>query len=335
MTTIYAQILNKLVHRSVNLVVGLYSFILAALMVIYSVEELYQYMTIDFIDVQWYTTLSYLFLFFGGVIILIDRNRNLLRSVGIYAIALGGYRFFTAAPHVHAGTPLGFVYLIICGLAINLLISGRSFIFLKVSRNRISLMISTLTLLLVYLSSIVFMIHAGFTIRECAEFMPGAFIACLMYAFYIGILDSEVLRASDALAIHNETLNKIRCTQYTDPESYMSPEAADVLSKAFEDRSDWTLVTDGGPVDREFRFRIKNVDGTSEVLVQKWNDSEKLYFTISDHLDGTLLQAYRFSATSICRFTDEFSHQWLRVFGRQGICMQLRVEEQLPTEVGQ
>ncbi len=327
----YAQILDMLVHRSVNVIVSFYSFILATLMVIYSVEEIYQCYILDF-DVYWYTIFRYVFLFFGGMIILVDRNRNLLRSVGVYAIALGGYRFFSAAPHVHAGTPFGIFYLFICALAINLVISGRSYIFLKVSRNRISLMLSTLTLLILSLTSILFAMHTGLSFRTCVEIMPGAFIACLMYAFYLGILDSEVLRASDSLAIHNETLNKIRCTQYTDPETHVSPEIADVLSRAFEDRSDWALVSDGGPVDCEFRFNIRNIDGISEVLVQKWNDSDNLYFTISDHLDGTLIQAYRFSATSVYRFTDELSHQWLRVFGRRGICMQLRIEEPLPTE---
>ena len=326
----YSQLVNRFVHHSVEFVFKFYNFIIAALMVIYSLEELYQiHVNSEFFTYEWYEIVSNFILLLGGVIILLDRNHNLLRSVGIYALSLGGYRFFSCAPQIQAGTTLGVLYLVITIFAINLMISGRSFLR-GVSRNRISLILCTLALLIIYLSYIVFMMHMGMTIEECAKFMPGVFIMCILYVFYIGLLDSEVLRASDVLAIHNETLNKIRCTQYTDPESEIPEDAALVLSRSFDDRSDWLQVLDGGPVESEYRFRMRNVDGISEVLVQKWIGSDELYFTISDHLDGTLIQAHRFSATSALIYADDSSCRWLRIFGKKGVCMQLRVEEPEP-----
>ncbi len=322
MHKVSSQDINNFVHSSVGFVVKFYNVILAALMVIYSSDRLYENFVYYYLI--WYETLGYLFLLIGGLIILLDRNRNLLRSVGIYALALGGYRFITYAPHIHPG-PIGLFYLVITGLGINLMISGRYYLQ-GVSRNRISLMVSTLTILLVYMLALVFTLHMGASVRVILTEYTGQVIVCLMYAIYIGILDSETLRASDILAIHNEVLNKIRCTQYTDSETYIPLDVANVLSRAFEDRSDWTPVTDGGPATCEYRFGITNKDGRSEVLVQKWNTSDELYFTVSDHLDGTLIQAYRFSATSSILFTDELDCRWLRVFGRQGVCMQLRVD---------
>ncbi len=326
-----SETLNRFVHSSVNLVVRYYSLILATLMVIFSIEELHDCFTNEFFTPDWHEVAGYLFLFFGGLVILVDRQRNLLRSVGIYALALGGYRFINSVHTIHPG-PYGLFSLVIAVLGINLMISGRFYLH-GVSRNRVSLMFSTLTLLISYLLVYVFMMHMGLSFHDCVELMPGQAIMCVMYAFYIGILDSEVLRASDILAIHNETLNKIRCTQYTDPETWISQDVADVLSKAFTDRSDWTPISDGGPAVSEFRFDMKNKDGKSEVLVQNWKDSDELYFTISDHLDGTLIQAYRFAATSSIIVTDELCHKWLRVFGRQGICLQLRVDDPVEMEV--
>ncbi len=326
----YTQLVNRFVHHSVEFVFKFYNFILAALMVVYSLEELYQvHIYSEFFTYEWYEIGRYLILLLGGSIILLDRNRNLLRSVGIYALSLGGYRFLSAAPKIHAGSMEGVLYLAITILAINLMISGRSFLR-GVSRNRISLILCTLVLFLINLSTIVFMIHLGGTLNDVIQTMPGVVIMCVLYLFYIGLLDSEVLCASDVLAIHNETLNKIRRTQYTDPESTISEEDALVLSRSFEDRSDWAQVLDGGPVECEYRFRMKNVDGVSEILVQKWVGSDELYFTISDHLDGTLIQAHRFSATSALIHTDESACRWLLVFGKRGVCMRLMIEEPEP-----
>ena len=50
-------------------------------------------------------------------------------------------------------------------------------------------------------------------------------------------------------------------------------------------------------------------------------------FDISDYLDGTILQAYRFEADSVCTDGDPSICSWVRIFGKKGVCMQLAVDD--------
>lgn len=320
------QELNGYVHRSVDVVLGLSNYILAALMVAFGTVQLIYAYTDEYTTLTWLLALSYIVMLVGGAVIILDRNRNLLRAVGIYALALGFYRFIFSFPSIEPGNPYGMVSIVVCALAINLMISGRS--YLKgVSRGRRLAMISTFLLLMVCVTLFITLMHAGLGLVDCMKLMPGAFVMSIMYAFFIGILDSEELRSSDILAIHNDTLDKIRCIQYTDPRTSIPRETALVLAKVFEDRSDWHPVDDGGPAECEYRFVIENKDKGSEVLMQKWKGSESIYFTISDYLDGTILQAYRFEADSVCTDGDPSICSWVRIFGKKGVCMQLAVDD--------
>ena len=261
------QELNGYVHRSVDVVLGLSNYILAALMVAFGAVQLIYAYTDEYTTLTWLLALSYIVMLVGGAVIILDRNRNLLRAVGIYALALGFYRFIFSFPSIEPGNPYGMVSIVVCALAINLMISGRS--YLKgVSRGRRLAMISTFLLLMVYVTLFITLMHAGLGLVDCMKLMPGAFVMSIMYAFFIGILDSEELRSSDILAIHNDTLDKIRCIQYTDPRTSIPRETALVLAKVFEDRSDWHPVDDGGPAECEYRFVIENKGKGSEVLMQ-------------------------------------------------------------------
>ena len=318
--------LDRYVHRFADVLLDFSNFALASLMAIYAAVKLATAYTDEFIELTWTLALSYIVMLVGGIAILADANRNLLRSVGIYALALGFHRFISAAPNVGPGSVIGLGYLVICVLGLNLMVSGRSYLR-GVSRGRRTVMFSTFLILMCYLTQYIMLMRMGFSIEECISSSPGEAVMCVMYAVFIGIVDSEPLRSSDILEIHNEALNGLRCTQFTDPEVRISRGTAEILAAAFTDRSAWTPVSDGGPAECEFRFTVDNRDRKSEVLVQKWEGSESLYFTVSDNLDGTVLQAYRFEADSVYTDGDPSVCSRVRMFGRSGICMQLAVDD--------
>ena len=87
--------LNGYVHRSVDVVLGLSNYILAALMVAFGAVQLIYAYTDEYTTLTWLLALSYIVMLVGGAVIILDRNRNLLRAVGIYALALGFYGSMT------------------------------------------------------------------------------------------------------------------------------------------------------------------------------------------------------------------------------------------------
>lgn len=69
------QELNGYVHRSVDVVLGLSNYILAALMVAFGAVQLIYAYTDEYTTLTWLLALSYIVMLVGGAVIILDRNR--------------------------------------------------------------------------------------------------------------------------------------------------------------------------------------------------------------------------------------------------------------------
>lgn len=321
METIYES-----VRTNVDRLVIAANYILALLIIGYGIMEPYSYFDMDMVP-KWNDMLGFVTLVVFGIAILLFNRRDLMRSAGMYALALGAYRFLHAAPNIHRGEPTSYVFLFLTIIALNLMISGMSYLR-GVTRGRKTMMLSTSLLIAANVSIILYGVHSGMSLVEYFRYMPGTVIMIVMYTVFLGILNCEQLRTKDLQEIHNRTLDEIRCTWCTMPDASIRRDAASVIYRMFRDRSDWTPVQDGGPVECEYRFEISNKKGTSHALVQKWKGMDPIFLTISDHLDGTLLHAYRFEATSVIVENDDaVNGTWMRLDSDSGTCMNLRIAD--------
>ena len=318
--------LHESVHRNVDHLFIAANYILAVLMIGYGILEPYSYTVADIVP-EWNQIIGFTALVVFGVAIILFSGKDLMRSAGMYALALGIYRFMYAAPHIHRGEALSTIYLILALIGLNLIITGISYLR-GTTRGRIVMMVSTSLLIVINASTIIYGVHIGMSLVEYIQTMPGTFVMIVMYLVLLGILNCEQLRSRDLMEIHNRTLDKIRCTWCTMPNAYIPRDVARKVASMFVDRSGWTRVSDGGPVECEYRFQIGNQKDVTHVLMQKWKGYESIFLTISDHLDGTLLHAYRFEATSVAVENDDVSSgTWMRLNSDVGTCLGLEIRD--------
>lgn len=314
--------LTGAVHRAVDRTFFIAGYALALLMVAFACLQILLYLSYDMLPPLNYT-LGYIMLIACGAIILTVGKRNMVSTIGLYAIGLGSYRVLTTMTSIVPGSVFTFFSIAVVLLGFNMLITGISYLR-GVSRARITMMASAALLASFYLGTFLYSIYKGAPAWTALKGNLSLVVNAIMYVVLFYILDSDIIRERDRMEIHNDVLDRIRCTYCTDPDSCIAQADARVLSKAFSDRSSWTPLTDGGPAECEYSFSIRNGEETSHVLLQKWVDSERIHVTVTDHPGGALITAYRFSVDDVVY--DRTSFAWVRLIGGNGHCVHLRVE---------
>lgn len=314
--------LSTLVKYGVERMFVRLNLILALLLATYALIVLYQFHTHDM--ATWDSDLSCAVMLVCSILILVDRDRNLMRSVGLMSIAIGCQRALTSIPMLVPHDVQSLLPLAQIILGINLMVSGRSYMR-GVSRGRVMMTISTMLILIITISLIIILLGMGLSFMDCLRMMPETFNMILLYVVFLAVLDSEPLRKNDIMEIHNATLKGIRNTYVQSGSSYVTEDVAGVLLRTLTDRGSWNPVSDGGPVESEYRFQMDSLEGISYVTLQKWAGSDAVHATICDHSEGTLIHAQRFDVRDVYLDGDTVAGSEIITVVGDGRCFELRI----------
>ncbi len=266
-----------------------------------------------------------------GTLILLDFSNNLGRAIGFYALAIGSGRFLNHIQTVLDPHGYPFLYsLITAGMAVNMMITG--FTFVRGSaRSRTSMTVTTSLMLIATLISLYYNATTyEMDLGEIFELYPDQCIICIMYALLILMIGTEQVRLNMPSVRYQNMLGSIRRVTATEPESYILRSDAKILEKAFEDRSSWSPVTDGGPAECEYVFTVTHrMNDVSYVRAQKWKDSEKIHLTLTESVTGSMLYANRVSVSGIRCDGGAENCSHISFFGDGGLAVTFNVRDEV------
>lgn len=305
--------------------------VMGVMLIYYATMTFYSAYTIKEGNVGWNDSLSVIFLMIFATLILVDLKSHINRAIGLYAFAIATNRILKYGEYLNPPQGIVFVFsLVMIGMAVNLLITGMSFIN-STARGRGSMIATTTIMLTLTAGSLLYTMKNGFfgmpplSIEDVIHYTPDTLALIVLYIMLLCMLSTDTIRKSSKGEKNNRVMNMIRLTDACGSTSYITRSDAVTLSNAFSDRSAWMKYNDHGPVESEFKFRIiHDIDDYSYVTVQKWKGSERLYFTISDHDKGSILNAYRFYSDQI-KILDE--GKTLVMFNNDGMITRMSIND--------
>ena len=312
-------------HDSVERALVLANIVLAVLMLIYAMVNVYHDVSVS---LTWNSVLASASLVICAFMILVDGERNLVRSTGFMILGLGCYRFLTVITSIQTGHLESIIYMVLALIGINLAYSGSHYIR-GVARGRKFTVAGMVAMIFINLGGLIMYMQSGHTFFQTLEAYPVAIGMTVLYFGAVGILESEPIRSRDRDSIQNHRIAAIRET-YT-PYSGIDPNVATVLLSSMDDRSSWTTSGCSGPVVAEFRFRIIGKGDRAFAVVQEWRGHDVLHVTITDHESGTIIHANRFSYDYVDEDVDEEGVRTIRLYGPEG-CHQLHVMTEVELE---
>lgn len=305
------------------------------ILLIYAAWSLYNFSAREVSDSKLTVLIGALIIVVCGTLILLDFSFNINRSIGLYAVAIGGNRFFKFSNYLVMDgdteliTAVIFIFsIVMMGVSLNLCYSG--YIFLRgETRGRTSMTFSASFMVVVTFAIMIVLTQTmGVPITTVITIHPEYVIMIAMYLILICMLGTETVRLSCRDEHYLSILNGIRKIHASSDQAYIYRGQAKVLSEAFRNRDEWMRMDDDGPVEAEYSFELYNrADDRSYVTVQKWKGEDELYFTISDHNSGSLFNAYRFACTDIVPEGPSDAIDKLTLYGKD-VQMQIIVKEE-------
>ncbi len=256
----------------------------------------------------------------GGLIIIYNHDKTLLRTVGIYALLIGFGRFITSIDQFFAKDVVtfigGFMLMI---LSINLMISGRSYLA-NTSRNNQTMFYGTGLLLMVNISTIIMNLRLGIPIEVILETDISQIFLIALYGIYLAVLDTDEIRLNTVHFQNSRSLNAVRQTVSMDYTLYVKSEDYSLLNDAMTSRSGWTQVNDNGPVESEVVLNVFSDKGQKYVMyIQKWKEKENLYFFLFSDVEGSKLYAIKLVCSDIK--DDDCGSKWILGENNAHICL--------------
>lgn len=318
---ILANKFKSAMDRFVKRAIVISSLVMASLMVISALTFIYECFQYEYV-INWYNCIAFAAMLFFGLGIILDKTRNIVTSIGLFAMGLGIYKAFIAFRFFIPRSDTNVIVYIIFILGINMAISGYKYVSGK-SRSRVTLKISSLLLLSINILIVASMLRYGMDYRNLCKTYPMLILTSLMYVGFVTILDTEILRSRDWMEIHSNTISRMRRTYYLDSESKIATESAELLSSWNGERKGWMRVDDGGPAEYELRIPIINGSSKSYIIAQIWRDYDGFFITMSDHYDGTIIQASRMAIDSV-----EYEDDVFRINNKDGTFSQFELVEE-------
>ncbi|MCQ2070704.1 MAG: hypothetical protein MJZ68_06210 [archaeon] len=338
------EIVQEIVPRFASKVLPIALRVMAVLLCAYGVYELYS-LAIDNMNFYWFRPLEALAFIVCGSMILLDRRRKYVRSVGFYAIAMGISRVLSSLPYMQdiddigemffieeliaRGFPVAIVGVVFLAIGMNTLLSGAMFLT-GTARGKHSMQISAVVMSLLYIEMIVFLLKSGYPYDYLLEYETFVFIRILMYFFLVWLLDTREIRYGDKVSKHFQFMSAIDNTYRSRDVLSISEEDASVLC-AGPSSDGWYTLDDGGPVEKEFRFTSTSIAGDTFVTVQKWKGSDRLYFMLSAYDSGTVVYADRFSIDKVfLNGPDMAGSDTVRMLGPEKLYVQIGISRPEP-----
>ncbi len=313
--------------------------LMGVLLIIYAVVIVYTYIMMytlgyeygDYMELGPGVVLSIFLQIFFGTMILIDFSGNLGRAIGFYALSIGCNRLINYIHVLFDPHGISFIFgLVMVVMSVNMLYTGVTFVRGS-ARSRFGMTVTSLIMLALTAGSLYYSaLTYNYTPEDLLEYYPDQCIICAMYALLFLMVGTETVRNSMPAVRYQKMLSSIRRVGATEPESYILRSDAKILAEAFEDRSAWTPVTDGGPALCEYRFMLSHhMNDASAVRIQKWKNSDKLYITVTDSDKGSILNACRSAVTSVYYDGSIDTCSNIRFCGDRGLTIVFNVRDEV------
>lgn len=312
----------RVIHNVVDKAAYAANFALSFIMILMSAYHIYAIFTGDE-PVKIGVFVGNIILLVCGLGIVLDRDRDLPKSVGMFAVGLGLYRVFIALSGLHPHSWFNLIYYLIMALGLNMTLSGRAYLMGR-SRARTTMMMGSIAFLLLAIILIVYNYTISRDITEVLRNNSNTVLLGLMYFIFIMILDSEKLRRRDWLEVHNRTMNGIRRTYCIRNDAMISVTDAALLVKGLTTAEGWPVIDDSGPVTREIHLSVLNGDGRTHIIAQKWSGCDKIFLTMTDHDGGSVIQASRMDVCDI-----EYDATCISLISSDGTMVRFDITEDL------
>ena len=282
--------------------------ILAASMIFYvlvSIEyslNLYDYDFFEFLngpDFSRSVLISYILMMAAATIILVRKNLSNTMVISIYLIALSVTRILTHYSYLFSVNTLYFSYgILVCTVAVNMFLTGM-FFFKGIARNRDSVLACSLLMVFIYIILLSFYLRYSSDKIQTLRGNLALISQIILYLLLFITLDTHNVHINSDMGRVDVTVRSLRTRTGAGEKTAISEAEMRTIANGFGNMVGWSHVNDGGPVEFEYRVIISMRDSNAEMLLQKWKGSDKISFTISDNLSGSLVYAKRFLA---CRY---------------------------------
>ncbi len=309
-------------------------FLLAFILIITSAYDIYRVYEAAYVD-----TWGLLDDIYSAVIkiimaefILFDPKKNVWRAIGFYAMSIGLSRLISSFSMILSIDPVSLTMgLITLFMGVNILFSGYRYIN-DTTRGRIGMMFGTWMLLALQLAMVLMYFQTWKLMGtiEIKDIMPSV-VLMVQYITLLIILDTDEIRYSTITEKVSTRLQSAMMASNIERMFELDRKNAAVLKHMFDDRTSWDQISDEGPAELERRLTIKKGRIQTNMILQKWKDSEKIHVTIINDGSGTIVAATRFSVSDvICDSEDDDAFRSMRLFDGNKIQMQLAVQMKPP-----
>lgn len=265
-----------------------------------------------------------------GTMILIDFSNNFSRAIGLYAISVAINRIISNLSDFADPRGISFAYaFIMMIIALNMMYTG--FLFVRGRTRSRGMMFSSILMLGLTMGEIYIDAESyGVPPEEILTTYPSMCVACVMYFLLFIMVGSERVRDSMPMAKNMRTFSAIRRIEASGPTTYTTRRYARTILKAFDDRSDWIAITDGGPVECEFRCVLYNhLFEETEMILQKWKDHDRIFITIPGSSTGSMLNAFMTSIDSVTTNGPIDTCDTIVMYGDHGSEYMLKVRDEV------
>ncbi|MBQ3685308.1 MAG: hypothetical protein II933_02775 [Candidatus Methanomethylophilaceae archaeon] len=253
----------------------------------------------------------------AGAFIILWGRRDLVRTVGLYAITLGLTRVlmrYDAIVNPSSNILVVIVSWILFLLALNLIYTGISF-----ARGMVIRRASMIATAFAFIGLNVFLMAlplAAMGIQTLDN--TTRFIEVVMYIVLILMLDAESIRFGTSDGRHAKHLDRVRASYRAEPWAFITPDEAENLLSGTGPM--WREIGDG-IVEREMVLRVSGRDIETTVVVQKWCGEDILRFNVTPN-SGTIVFANKLAVERIVR-----DGVRIRFYGRDGTDFVYSVKE--------
>ncbi len=262
---------------------------MAVLLMVYSVFNIWLQLAYDAYSGDLTILVPFGATFVIALLSLFTKKVDIFRLIGLYALILGFQRLYLRVVMMDWDeNVLDTIFsLIFIGLALNLMLTGISFTIGKVIR-RSSMMITSLAMIVFELFTSELAINLEDDPDADIVFLLIFYKVCLigMYLCIIGMMDSEIVRNSTKDAKYAVIMDKFRNEHQYDRGAGISSDVANALT---DYSSPLWEPGPGGPVVAQLSFVIKGYSTEPHVIVQRWKDDDRLFFTMYDKPGSILL----------------------------------------------
>ncbi len=258
----------------------------------------------------------------SGILIILLGRRDLVRTIGLYAISLGFTRFVLRYEILDFSDVVLFVPpMIMMALALNLMFTGISFTRGYVIRRKNMMLtaaffaVADLVIILSNSWTDILMEILGITLRIDIYVR---LLECMMSVVLLLLLDCRQIRYGTNLGRYAHAMNRIRNSYRLPPGPSIEPDVADCLTA--RTGPGWKDVNDGTVV-KEMTFPVHNIKSDIYITAQIWEGHDTIFMTVCSN-PGSILLANRMRADEIIR-TDDV----LRIYGSDGTDFAVKVKE--------